>query len=148
MLRVGTGRALTVVGGDITIVDGVLAAPGGRLQVASVAAPGDVRFNALTLAPDLQVDGFARLGLMQLQGAAFSVSGLGGGAVRIWGGHLQADRASMLANTFGPVAGVSLAVDLQITGRIDLHASDIGTIVTDTTSASVSGGTSGCRQRP
>jgi large exoprotein involved in heme utilization and adhesion len=46
----------------------------------------------------------------------------------------------MVANTFGSVAGVSLAVDLQITGRIDLHASDIGAFVTETTSASVSGG--------
>jgi filamentous hemagglutinin family protein len=139
-LAVGTGRALTVVGGDITIVDGVLVASGGRLQVASVAAPGDVRFNALALAPDLQVDSFARLGQMQLQGVAFSVSGLRGGAVRIWGGRVQADRTTILANTFGPVPGVSLAVDLQITGRIDLHASEIGALVTDTTSASVSGG--------
>jgi filamentous hemagglutinin family protein len=139
-LAVGTGRALSVIGGDIAIVDGSLSAPSGRLQVASVAAPGDVRFNALALAPDLQVEGFARLGQIQLQGAAFSVSGLGGGIVRIWGGHLKADRVSMLANTFGPVPGVSLAVDLQITGRIDLHDSDIGAIVTGTTSASASGG--------
>jgi filamentous hemagglutinin family protein len=131
-----TGRALTVVGGDITIMDGVLAAPGGRLQLASVASPGDVQFNAL--APDLQVDGFARLGQMQFQRTGLTVSGFGGGAVRIWGGRLQADRTTMTANTIGALAGVSLAVDLQITGRIDLHTSDILAAATD--SASVSGG--------
>jgi filamentous hemagglutinin family protein len=73
-LRVPEGKALSVVGGDITMVGGpltdvsvpTLSALGGRLQLASVAAPGEVRFSPLELAPDLPMEGFARLGQIEL----------------------------------------------------------------------------------
>jgi filamentous hemagglutinin family protein len=88
-LQVPTGKALSVVGGDIEIVGRgplppmsvpTLGAPRGRIQLASVATPGEVGFSPLELAPDLQVDSFARLGRLALsQGAFVDVSGNGGG---------------------------------------------------------------------
>jgi filamentous hemagglutinin family protein len=98
-LRVREGQALSVVGGDIQIVGGTLQAPSGRLQLASVASPGEVRFSPLELAPDLRVDGFARLGRLQLSQAAFvDASGGGdlgsggpGGTVLIRAGQLLVD---------------------------------------------------------
>src|SRR5262249_13609253 len=65
-LGVPPGRALSVVGGDITLAGGFLQAASGRIQLASVASPGDVMFSPLELAPDLQVDSFARLGRIAL----------------------------------------------------------------------------------
>src|SRR5215510_10313704 len=41
-LEVSKGQTLSAVGGDVQIVGGTLRAPGGRLHLASVAAPGEV----------------------------------------------------------------------------------------------------------
>jgi filamentous hemagglutinin family protein len=73
-LRVPEGQTFSAVGGDLTLVGGplttatvpTLGAPGGRLQLASVAAPGEVRFSPLELAADLPMEGLARLGQIEL----------------------------------------------------------------------------------
>jgi filamentous hemagglutinin family protein len=44
-LQVSEGKAVSVVGGDVQIVAGRLVAPSGRIQLASVASPGEVLFN-------------------------------------------------------------------------------------------------------
>src|SRR5438552_8242381 len=44
-LQVSAGHTLSVIGGDIAIRDGVLMASGGRLNLASVAAGGEVGMN-------------------------------------------------------------------------------------------------------
>jgi filamentous hemagglutinin family protein len=83
-LQVPAGQAVSVVGGDIDIIGNggpitdatvpTLLAPSGRIQLASVASPGEVGFSPLALAPDLQVDSFARLGRLELsQGALVTV---------------------------------------------------------------------------
>jgi filamentous hemagglutinin family protein len=83
-LRVPDGKTLSVVGGDMQIVDSLLRARDGRIQLTSVASPGEVVFSRLELAPDLQVDSFARLGRIELsQDALLDVRGDGGGAVLI-----------------------------------------------------------------
>jgi hypothetical protein len=109
---------LSVVGGDIAIVGNAsvspgrffvtLFAPGGRMQLASVASLGVV---PLELAPDLQVEGFARLGRIALSEAAkvavSSPTGVavssrpGAGTVLIRGGRLLVDNALIQANTTG-----------------------------------------------
>jgi filamentous hemagglutinin family protein len=124
-LQVPAGKALSVVGGDINIVgDGgplttesvrTLKAPGGRLALASVASPGDVVFTPLELAPELQVDSFARLGRLTLsRGAVLDASGHGGGVVLLRGGRLFVDQAWMSADNTGPVDGSGLGMDLRI----------------------------------
>jgi filamentous hemagglutinin family protein len=42
LLQVPVGETLSVVGGDIRIADGTLYAPGGRIDMVSVASPGEV----------------------------------------------------------------------------------------------------------
>src|SRR5262249_43429653 len=61
-LEVPEGATLSVVGGDVQLVHSVLGAPSGRIQLASVAAAGEVIPVTSGLAPDLQVNSFARLG--------------------------------------------------------------------------------------
>jgi filamentous hemagglutinin family protein len=112
-LDVPAGRALSVVGGDVQIVGGELRAPGGRLQLASVGSPGEVRFSPLELAPDLHVDGFGRLGRLELlQNALLDASGDGGGTVLIRGGRIVVDHSRVLASTQGNGDGSPLGIDL------------------------------------
>jgi filamentous hemagglutinin family protein len=114
-LRVPRGEALSVIGGDVQIVGGRLRAPRGRLQLASVASPGEVIFSPLDLAPDLQVDSFARLGRVELsQDARLSASGKGGGTVLLRSGRLLVDRSFILADTWGDANGASLGLDLWV----------------------------------
>jgi len=67
-LAVPAGETLSLIGGDIGIsgteVDGtgVLTAPGGRFNLASVASSGEVILNAAGTAPDLEVNSFTTLG--------------------------------------------------------------------------------------
>src|SRR5262249_13093973 len=50
-LQVSEGRALSVVGGNMQVAGGKLVAPSGRVQLASVASPGEVTFSPLELEP-------------------------------------------------------------------------------------------------
>lgn len=122
VLQVPTGKTLSLIGGDIEIIGGslgFLAAPGGRIQLASVASPGEVLFNPLELAPDLQVDAFARLGRITLsQDAILTVSGDGGGTVLIRSGRLLADRSTIIAETWRDTDGASSGIDLQIAADV------------------------------
>jgi large exoprotein involved in heme utilization and adhesion len=113
----GDGTLGTTTGtGALTEDRPTLLAPSGRIQLASVASPGEVGFSRLELAPDLQVDGFARLGRMALSQAAFlDASGDGGGTVHLQAGHLTVDRARIFANNQGPRDGVGLGLDVRIT---------------------------------
>ena len=64
------------------------------MQLASVASPGEVVFSPLELAPDLQVDSFARLGRLELsQNALLDVRGNGGGTVLLRSGRLLVDQS-------------------------------------------------------
>jgi filamentous hemagglutinin family protein len=75
-LQVGTGRALSVAGGDISIVGGRLSS--GQLLLASVAAPGEAVLNPLGAA----VGSFAHGGQIMLSHGAFlsSTSSTSGGS--------------------------------------------------------------------
>jgi filamentous hemagglutinin family protein len=113
---VATEKALSVVGGDITLAGGFLSAASGRIQLASVASPGEVTFAPLELAPDLRVEGFARLGRITLsQGVNVTASSsAGAGTVLIRGGRLLVDNAVVNANTTGAGAGDPLGIDVRL----------------------------------
>ena len=131
-LRVPEGKTLSVVGGDIEVVGNAvltsqgiptLGASGGRIQLASVASPGEVVFSPLELTPDLQVDSFARLGRLALsQDAEVTASGAGrrgsggpGGTVLLRASHLRVDRAFIFADSYGDTNGAGVGIDLWIT---------------------------------
>jgi filamentous hemagglutinin family protein len=140
-LRIPGGRTLSVVGGDITIAGGFLqaastATPSGRIQLASVASPGVV---PLELAPDLQVEGFARLGQIELsQEASVTVSSpVGAGTVLIRGGRLLVDNAFVNANTTGAGEGARLGIDVRLAA--DLVLTHEGQLVADSRGAGRAG---------
>jgi filamentous hemagglutinin family protein len=85
-LSVPEGDTLSMVGGDIAIVgDGDpasdapnLAAPGGQINLASVASSGDVGFNPVSERSELEVESFEQLGDMLIaEGGLVDVSGEG-----------------------------------------------------------------------
>jgi filamentous hemagglutinin family protein len=119
-LQGAPGSALAVVGGDITLGGGRLQATSGRIQLASVASPGEVVFSPLELAPDLQVDSFTRLGQIKLSQVSLLANGNGGGTVLIRGGRLVADNALINANTNGARDGARLGIDLHMADEIVL----------------------------
>jgi hypothetical protein len=93
-----------------------LGAPGGRLQLVSVASPGEVVFSPLELAPDLRLDGFTQLGqLMLSQNARVDASGSGGGTVLLRGRRVEVAGPQILANTLGDIDGNRLGIDLLAT---------------------------------
>jgi filamentous hemagglutinin family protein len=101
-LKVFEGKAVSMVGGDTEIVGNglltansapTLEAPRDRIQLASVASPGEVVFSPLEVAPDLQVDSFTRLGRLALsQGVFLDASGKGEGPYSSGGGEALAGR--------------------------------------------------------
>jgi filamentous hemagglutinin family protein len=120
-------ETLSVVGGDITLTGRGsfstlrLIAGLGRLQLASVASPGEVVFRRLDLAPDLQVDSFTRLGRIEVSRGVALVAGgsasdgSGGGIVVIRSGRLLVDQSVIASNYQSTAIQESgLGVDLRV----------------------------------
>ena len=139
MLQVQEGQSLSLVGGDITVQAGTLMdgtpqaaslrAPGGQLNLVSVASPGEVHV------PGFQTDSFTSMGVVTIQegalldvGAQFDEFGTpigngNSGTVFVRGGQLVMDASAILANTVGAVDGASRAVDIQVSQDVLLSNS-------------------------
>jgi filamentous hemagglutinin family protein len=108
-LQVGTGHALSVVGGDINIVGGRLSS--GQLLLASVAVPGEAVLNPLGAA----VGSFAHGGQIVLsQGAFLSTSSTSGGSagdVVVKGERVMlTDGAQIVSSNFGVGRGGDVTI--------------------------------------
>jgi filamentous hemagglutinin family protein len=144
-LQVPAGATLSVIGGDIEIMGNgssrffgtipspfknipitprnpaisafppTLGAPGGQLNLASVASAGEVELAPLEQARALRVDAFERLGKLNIRDAVLDVSGNKGGTVRLRGGQLVLDNASIDAST-GAIDGGS--IDMRVTADL------------------------------
>jgi len=143
MLQVPEGRTLSLVGGDITIQastleDGTtqaasLRAPGGQLNLVSVASPGEVIVPRFQTGPNIDGASFTGLGTVTIkEGAILDVSGqlgadvdgnpIGGnsGTVLVRSGQLVMDASFVQGNTVGVVDGASTAVDIQVSQNVAL----------------------------
>ncbi|MDH3317076.1 MAG: filamentous hemagglutinin N-terminal domain-containing protein, partial [Gammaproteobacteria bacterium] len=142
VLAVPSDETLSLIGGDIAIVgDGLfgtdtLQAPGGLINIASVASTGEVIPNAVGEAPDLQVNTFAHLGTIHVSGAAIiNAGGDGGGTVIIRGGRLEVDNSLVVASNKGPVGipfvgDFGAGIDIHVSGAVVLdNGAEIGTNV-------------------
>jgi filamentous hemagglutinin family protein len=124
-LKVPDGETLSVVGGDIRIADGTLYAPGGRIDMASVASKGEVVPNAPGQTPDLEVASFEKLGKIEishssaprpeingLEIANVDTSGEGGGSILIRGGQFVMNHSTVFADNWGAQDGFG-GIDIQ-----------------------------------
>ena len=153
MLQVPESQSLSLVGGDITLQaepfeDGTmqaanLRAPGGQLNLVSVASSGEV------LVPSFETGSFTAMGAVTLkEGATLDVSGQfdvdgnligtgNSGTVFVRGGQLVMDASMIQAVTSGAVNGTSTAVDIQVSQQVALTN---GSSITTATFGSGRGG--------
>ncbi len=135
LLSVTPGQSISLVGGNITVQSGVpdegslvqpgrLSAPGGQINIASVASPGEILLSNLQSAPNINGQSFTAMGNINLsEGALLDVSADAAGTVRIRGGQLVMDTATISADT-GNSHGAPVAIDINVTGDISLSAVD------------------------
>ena len=108
-----TGNPINVPGG-FTMSGGKLLAPGGQINIASVAGPGVVS------AVDVMSTTGMTMGNIRLsQGALVDVSADTAGTVRIRGGQLIMDDATISADTVD-TSGAPVAVDINLTSTITI----------------------------
>ena len=129
-IRVQEGETLSVIGGDIEITGGLLPdtgqaesslrAPGGRINIAGVASPGEV----VPAESDLDAESFAKLGDVTISDGSFAtVTSQGAGNVYIRGENFVIDNSETpdSENTTG-VSATSLgdtdggAIDIKLDG--------------------------------
>ena len=131
-LKVPEGETLSLVGGDITLNDATLYAPGGELDLVSVASAGEVTPGA----SGLGVDSFSRFGNINIKRSDVDhvkiddteigdvdVSGEGSGVVYVRGGNFYVDGGHVYANTMGDEdSRGGIDVKAQETISIDHHS--------------------------
>src|SRR6478672_358771 len=128
-LSVTSGQSISLVGGNITVQSGVpdggtvqsakLSAPGGQINLASVASPGEILAGTLAQAPNINGQSFGNLGTVQIsEQSVVDVSGNGGGTVLIRAGNFVLDNSTISANVTGP--GPVINGQESIGGGIDI----------------------------
>ena len=105
----------------MTVQPAQLSAPGGQINLASVASPGEILTGTLAQAPNINGQSFSNLGTIQIsEQSVIDVSGNGGGTVLIRGGQLVLDNSTISANITGPgpvtngVESIGGGIDIQV----------------------------------
>ncbi|WP_420266835.1 beta strand repeat-containing protein [Candidatus Magnetominusculus dajiuhuensis] len=141
LLQVPTGKTISIVAGDINITNGYLYAPGGQINLASVASTGE----ALMSSSGTNVDGFAALGtinITQTDSTRKTINGItignldvsnqtgGSGSIYIRGGKFVIDNGQIVADTYGDTNGgginVNITGDMSITNGGQIEAGTAG----------------------
>jgi len=142
ILQVPEGQTLSLVGGDITVQAGTLGdgtiqaaslrAPGGQLNLVSVASPGEVLAPSFQTGPNIDGASFNMMGTVSItEGATLDVSGQldefgtpigngNSGTVFVRGGQLVMDASFIQGNTLSSVDGAPIAVDVQVSQDVTL----------------------------
>jgi large exoprotein involved in heme utilization and adhesion len=147
-LSVASGQSLSLVGGNqgfmytdpdtgnqapapvpggVTMTGGKLLAPGGQINIASVASPGEIQTGTLNFAPNVNGQSFGALGSINIsQRSVIDGSGNGGGTVLIRGGNFILDNSTISANVTGP--GPVIDGGESIGHGIDIQVSQNATV--------------------
>src|SRR5262249_52966572 len=95
-------------------------APGGQINLASVASPGEVLLPNLQYGQNINGQSFTAMGNITLsQGALLDVSANAAGTVRIRGGQLVIADATVSADT-NNANGAPTAIDINISGDLSI----------------------------
>jgi filamentous hemagglutinin family protein len=118
-LAVTEGTGISLVGGTITVQSARLAAPGGQINLASIASAGEVSAGDF-----MPASGMTR-GSITLAQAALDVSANTAGTVRIRGGELVMAESTIAADTIN-VDVAATAVDINLTGNLSIDGPGSG----------------------
>ena len=126
-LEVPDGETLSVIGGNIEIEGGRVIAPGGRINIASVASPGKVTPNRPGEAADLKMVSFGNFGAIELSDSLVNAGGVGGGTVFIRGGRFHLSNANVFASASGTGNGdPGVGVDAALANDVIFDGSRMG----------------------
>ncbi|MCM3900550.1 MAG: filamentous hemagglutinin N-terminal domain-containing protein [Pyrinomonadaceae bacterium] len=130
--------ASTPVPGGVTMTGGTLSASGGQINLASVASPGEIMFPDLQIAPNINGQSFTAMGNISLsQEALLDVSGNAGGSVKIRGGQLVINQATISADTSD--ADGAVGIDINVTGIVSLSNTNLPALTAKTSGAGDAG---------
>ncbi len=151
-LQVAQDQSLSLVGGNkgftasdpdngnpihvpdgVTMTGGKLSAPGGQINIVSVAGPGQI-----AAADFLPTPGMTMGDIKLAQGTVLDVSADAAGTVRIRGGQLVMDNATISADT-GAINGAPVAVDIALTGDLSISSDQAPAITSRATDAGNAG---------
>ncbi len=134
-MAVSSGATLSLVGGDVQIVNGTIQAPGGRVNLVATASAGELTFDATSLLASIDLTpGAQTLGDVLLNTSSIGVSGSGGGRVSVRAATLEMNGSAIFASPSDVLDG--LGVDILLTGNATLAP---GLIVTDSSGAGRAG---------
>lgn len=153
-LGVPTGQTLSLVGGNIDIAGpgslglATLYAPSGRINLVSVASPGELAH----LGPGLDTGSFATLGDIRMSNAAsVRVAGDPGGTLAIRAGTFSMDFSITDSATSAAVDHAGVGADIVVRGAVLIKESEIasssfgagraGAIVISADALTIAGGT-------
>ena len=99
-LAVSSGQTLSLVAGDINLINATVSAPDGRINLAAVDSAGDITFTepAATTESGINASGVTAMADINVTGTTVTVSGDGGGDIYISGGAFVLDPDSTVAN--------------------------------------------------
>jgi filamentous hemagglutinin family protein len=147
-LSVPQGQTVSIIGGDIEVSNGSVRAPGGRINVASVASPGEVM--PISPRPDLALEGVSnrgnvnvsnstlsveraaiainpagailmRGGQIAMQNSSLNARGNPGGVLNIGADGLDLSTTFVSAGTQGTANHTGTAVGIDVSGLVTLH---------------------------
>jgi filamentous hemagglutinin family protein len=122
-LEVPAGETLSIVSGEIGLYGAYLGAPGGRINLASLASPGEVIPSPAGGLPDLQVQPERASGPIEIQRSVVDVRGAPSGNVLIRSGRLVLDQSSWVtADNDGNTSGGGIDVR---TGSFELSGGSV-----------------------
>ena len=144
-LAVGEGKAVSLVGGDVSISGRTIHAPGGQIKVGSVTGAGEQNISgarAVLAGPGLEsVNGLSQGTIHLASGAMLQTTSSTGpaGPIFIKGGKLIMERAALEANT-AATAPNSAASSSAGGGTVSIQAEDVALSHGTTITASTTGG--------
>ncbi|MGI8499814.1 MAG: filamentous hemagglutinin N-terminal domain-containing protein [Hassallia sp.] len=123
-LRVPDGRSLLLVGGDVNIDGGSLRAYNGRIELAGLAAPGNIGLDFTENILSLGVPNVQRANVSLINGAELNVRGSDAGAIAINAQNVSLAGASKvragIATGLGTPESKAGDVDINATGATTL----------------------------
>jgi filamentous hemagglutinin family protein len=121
-LSVPNQKSLSVIGGDIQIVNGQLTAAGGRINIVSLGSAGTVVLDVNDLNAALDTSSFTTLGSLTMNNSILfgdDQSSIGGGKVVVQAQELTFDGSGIEASSLG--SENSLGVDVTVRDQMTLQ---------------------------
>ncbi len=111
-LQVAKAQTLSIVGGDVTMTGGKVSAPEGQATIVSTGSAGEVSVPTVATTEPVTLNGFTRMGKLELkQGAVIDGSGEGGGGIELSGGKITLqDGSALVSERQGTKAGRTIRV--------------------------------------